>query len=172
MTPAHPTRELASALAAARITDLDATTVDHTQRAVLDWLGSAMAGAVEPPARMAHARGARLRRGRRGDDVRRRPGVGGRRGASRTASRRTSSSSTTSTRHRPFTAAAPIVSAALAVAEREHASGERFLTAVAVGYEAAFRIGEAVNPSHYRFWHPTGPSRRSAPRRPQVRSLG
>jgi 2-methylcitrate dehydratase PrpD len=52
--------------------------------------------------------------------------------------------------------AAPIVSAALAVGEREHASGEQFLTAVAVGYEAAFRIGEAVNPSHYRYWHPTG----------------
>jgi 2-methylcitrate dehydratase PrpD len=27
---------------------------------------------------------------------------------------------------------------------------------VIVGYEAALRIGEAVNPSHYRFWHPTG----------------
>jgi 2-methylcitrate dehydratase PrpD len=52
--------------------------------------------------------------------------------------------------------AAPIVPAALAVAEREHASGAMFLTAVTVGYEAAFRIGEAVNPSHYRFWHPTG----------------
>ena len=52
--------------------------------------------------------------------------------------------------------AAPIVSAAFAVAEREHASGEQFLTAVAVGYEAALRIGEAVNPSHYRYWHPTG----------------
>jgi 2-methylcitrate dehydratase PrpD len=51
---------------------------------------------------------------------------------------------------------APIISAALAVAEREHASGERFLAAVAVGYEAALRIGEAVNPSHYRYWHPTG----------------
>src|SRR5262249_12183739 len=25
-----------------------------------------------------------------------------------------------------------------------------------VGYEAAFRIGEAVNPSHYYFFHPTG----------------
>ena len=29
-------------------------------------------------------------------------------------------------------------------------------TAAALGYEAALRIGEAVNPSHYRFWHPTG----------------
>ena len=31
-----------------------------------------------------------------------------------------------------------------------------FLRAVVLGYEAALRIGEAVNPSHYRHWHPTG----------------
>ncbi len=53
-------------------------------------------------------------------------------------------------------AAAPILPAALAAAEREHADGRAFLAAVALGYEAALRIGEAVNPSHYRFWHPTG----------------
>lgn len=53
-------------------------------------------------------------------------------------------------------AAAPVIPAALAVAEREHATGRDFLLAVALGYEAALRIGEAVNPSHYRFFHPTG----------------
>ena len=53
-------------------------------------------------------------------------------------------------------AAAPVIPAALAIAEREHASGRAFLIAVALGYEAALRIGEAVNPSHYRYWHPTG----------------
>jgi 2-methylcitrate dehydratase PrpD len=53
-------------------------------------------------------------------------------------------------------AAAPIIPAALAVAERAHAGGRAFLAAVAVGYEAAFRIGAAVNPSHYYFFHPTG----------------
>jgi len=53
-------------------------------------------------------------------------------------------------------AAAPVISAALAVAEREHADGRAFLLAVTLGYEAALRIGEAVNPSHYRYWHPTG----------------
>jgi 2-methylcitrate dehydratase PrpD len=52
--------------------------------------------------------------------------------------------------------AAPIIPAALAVAEREHADGASFMLAVALGYEAALRIGEAVNPDHYRFWHPTG----------------
>lgn len=53
-------------------------------------------------------------------------------------------------------AAAPVISAALAVAEREHATGEEFVLAVALGYEVALRVGEAVNPSHYRYWHPTG----------------
>jgi 2-methylcitrate dehydratase PrpD len=53
-------------------------------------------------------------------------------------------------------AGAPVIPAALAVAEREHADGRAFLLAVAVGYDAALRVGEAVNPSHYRFWHPTG----------------
>ncbi len=52
--------------------------------------------------------------------------------------------------------AAPIIPAALAVAEREGASGRAFITAVVLGYDAAFRIGEAVNPSHYQYWHPTG----------------
>jgi 2-methylcitrate dehydratase PrpD len=155
MTPAHPTRELASALAAARITDLDATTVDHTERAVLDWLGSAIAGSVEPPATMAHAVARAF-----GSSSEATMFAGGRGWAAAAALANGVASHIlelddihkTSTVH----GAAPIVSAALAVAEREHASGERFLTAVAVGYEAAFRIGEAVNPSHYRFWHPTG----------------
>ena len=53
-------------------------------------------------------------------------------------------------------AAAPVIPAALAVAQREHASGHEFMLAVVLGYEAALRIGEAVNPSHYRYWHPTG----------------
>jgi 2-methylcitrate dehydratase PrpD len=49
-----------------------------------------------------------------------------------------------------------VIPAALAVAEREHADGRAFLLAVTLGYEAALRIGEAVNPSHYTYWHPTG----------------
>jgi 2-methylcitrate dehydratase PrpD len=42
------------------------------------------------------------------------------------------------------------------VAEREHADGQSFILAVTLGYEAALRVGEAVNPDHYRYWHPTG----------------
>jgi len=50
----------------------------------------------------------------------------------------------------------PTISAALAVAEAQGASGADFLRAVTVGYEISTRIGVAVQPSHYRFFHTTG----------------
>lgn len=52
--------------------------------------------------------------------------------------------------------AAPIVAAALAVAEREGASGDALLDAIAIGYEASIRTGEALGPTHYDYWHTTG----------------
>lgn len=137
------TRRLAEFLAAATYSDLPPAIIEDTRRSVLDWLGSAMAGACEPPARMAReavaamggaAAAAAFTRGVAShilelDDIHK-----------------------TSTVH----AGSPVISAALSVAERERADGRAFLLAVALGYEAALRIGEAVNPSHYRYWHPTG----------------
>lgn len=49
-----------------------------------------------------------------------------------------------------------MIPAALATAERTQADGATLLAAVVVGYDVSLRIGEAVNPSHYRFWHTTG----------------
>lgn len=51
--------------------------------------------------------------------------------------------------------AAPVIPAALAVAEREGASGEELLAAIVAGYEVAIRAGEAMGTSHYRYWHTT-----------------
>lgn len=51
---------------------------------------------------------------------------------------------------------APVISAALAAAQRERAGGRRFLEAVVAGYEVSIRLGEAAQPDHYRFWHTTG----------------
>jgi 2-methylcitrate dehydratase PrpD len=48
-----------------------------------------------------------------------------------------------------------VVPAALALAEREGASAHGFLDAVVRGYEAMIRVGMAVGPDHYRFWHNT-----------------
>jgi len=54
------TNRLAETLAAARFEDLPAPAVEEAKRAVLDWLGSAMAGSLEAPARMAQQVAARL----------------------------------------------------------------------------------------------------------------
>jgi 2-methylcitrate dehydratase PrpD len=153
--PEPVSRLLAEALAATTYRHLPPEVIEDARRSILDWLGSALAGAQEPPARLtqrivaglgkseeatvfgsckASAAGAALANGVAShilelDDVHK-----------------------GSTLH----GAAPIIPAALAVAEREHAGGRDFLLAVTLGYDAALRIGEAVNPSHYRFWHPTG----------------
>ncbi|MFN8538569.1 MAG: MmgE/PrpD family protein [Thermomicrobiales bacterium] len=54
--------------------------------------------------------------------------------------------------------AAPIIPAAPLRRRRGAgtAAGRTFLLATALGYEAGLRAGEAVNPSHYCYWHPTG----------------
>lgn len=48
-----------------------------------------------------------------------------------------------------------VVPAALALAEARGLSGPRLLAAVVAGYEVAVRVGMAVMPTHYRFWHST-----------------
>lgn len=50
---------------------------------------------------------------------------------------------------------AAVIPAALAVAQREQASGRDFLAAVVAGYEVAIRIGEAVGKQHYYYFHNT-----------------
>ena len=149
------TRRLAEVLAATRYSDLPPQVIADTERSVLDWLGSALAGAAEPPARMCREVVAGL-----GISDEATVFGGGRSSAAGAALANGVASHILELDdvHKGATlhAGAPVISAALAVAEREHAAGGAFLLAVALGYEAALRIGEAVNPSHYRYWHPTG----------------
>ena len=155
MTTDLLTRKLAGVLSAVTYGDLPALVVAEAERSVLDWLGSVLAGSLEPPARFAQKVIARM---------------GASRDATVFSAGRSSAAGAALANgvashilelddiHKASTvhAAAAIIPAALAMAEREHADGRAFLRAVVLGYEAALRIGEAVNPSHYRFWHPTG----------------
>lgn len=52
-------------------------------------------------------------------------------------------------------AATVVIPAALAIAEWKNLTGKDLITAVVAGYEVCFRIGEAVTPSHYYYWHNT-----------------
>ena len=149
------TRALAEALSATGFDGLPAGVIEHAQRSVTDWLGSALGGSIEKPARLAQQIAASL-----GTSDESTVFCGGHASAAAAALANGVASHILELDdiHRGSTvhAAAPIISAALAVAERECADGRAFLAAVAIGYEAAFRIGEAVNPSHYYFFHPTG----------------
>lgn len=51
---------------------------------------------------------------------------------------------------------ATIISAAWAAAEHHNASGKDLIAAVVLGYEIAIRVAEAVAPSHFKYWYPTG----------------
>jgi 2-methylcitrate dehydratase PrpD len=149
------TRRLAETLAQTSYSDLPRAAIEEARRSVLDWLGSAMAGSLEPPARMAQHVVARLGKSDEATVF----------GAGRSSAAGAALANGVASHilefddvHKGSTLhpAAPVIPAALAVAEREHASGREFLLAVVVGYDAALRVGEAVNPSHYYFWHPTG----------------
>ncbi|MBS1834797.1 MAG: MmgE/PrpD family protein [Acidobacteria bacterium] len=155
MTTTAVSRVLADFVANARYEHLSPTVLDATTRAVLDWCGSAMAGAQEREAVMARRVVRQL-----GESSQASVFAGERSSAVGAALANGIASHILelddvhkgSTLH----AAAPVIPAALAVAEREHSSGRDFLLAVALGYEVALRVGEAVNPAHYRYWHPTG----------------
>lgn len=148
-------RQLADVYASTQFSTLPTTAIDDARRAVLDWLGSTLAGSLEGPARSTQAVVRKL--GASSDAT-----VFG---AGRSSAAGAALANGVACHilelddvHKGSTihAAAPVISAALAVGEREHVDGRAFLLAVVLGYDAAFRIGEAVNPSHYRYWHPTG----------------
>lgn len=52
--------------------------------------------------------------------------------------------------------AAVTIPAALALGQKLHSSGAEVLSAIVAGYEAGARVGEAINPEAYWFWHTTG----------------
>ncbi|MCC6315279.1 MAG: MmgE/PrpD family protein [Thermomicrobiales bacterium] len=153
--PAPTTRILTEFVANARFRDLPPAVVADAKRAVLDWVGSALAGALEPPARMARTVVAGFGAG---DEATLFPAERASAAGAALGNGIAAHILEFDDVHKGATlhAAAPIIPAALAVAEREGADGAAFLLAVVLGYEAALRIGEAVNPSHYRYWHPTG----------------
>ena len=60
-----------------------------------------------------------------------------------------------------------VVPTALALTETEALSGQSLIVSLVAGYEVAVRVGMAVMPTHYRFWHSTGTNGTfGQPRRP------
>jgi len=148
------TEEVAAFLVATRPDNLSPPVVDAAKYYTLDWLGSAIAGMATDPGRILLDYAAS-----QGDGPATVIGLEKKRCPETAALANGGLSHIVEMDdlHRASIVhpAAPVIPAALAVAEREDASGLDFLTAVVLGYEIAIRIGEAVGKSHYRFWHNT-----------------
>jgi 2-methylcitrate dehydratase PrpD len=50
---------------------------------------------------------------------------------------------------------APTVATVLAMGEKVKAPGSFLITSLVAAYEVAGRVGKAVMPTHYKYWHPT-----------------
>ncbi len=127
----------------------------HACRAVIDYFASLLPGSQLPPATLLAAALA--------DETGGRAMVyaGGRRAPLRTAALINAAAAHTIEfddifRDAVYHPGCPVIAAALAAAQAHGADGAALLRAIVVGYEVSTRIGVAVQPSHYRFWHTTG----------------
>ncbi len=129
--------------------------IHHAKRAVIDWYASLLPGSRIPPATLLEqALADELDHGRARL-------ASGRRAPLRVAALINGAASHSVEfddiwRDAVYHPASPVISAALAAAQTLGTNGERFLRGVIVGYEVSTRIGDAVMPSHYKFWHTTG----------------
>ena len=160
MAAAHPGTviELVAAYAAAeRECDLPEAVRHHAKRALIDWFAALLPGAQLPPATLLAAALA--------DEF----GSGGRAavyGTGRRAPLRTAALINATASHiiefddifrdAIYHPGCPVIGAALAAAQTVGADGAALLRAIVIGYEVSTRIGVAVQPSHYRYWHTTG----------------
>ncbi|MCC7487225.1 MAG: MmgE/PrpD family protein [Burkholderiales bacterium] len=129
--------------------------VHHAKRAVIDWYASLLPGSRVPPATLLEqALAEDLDRGRARL-------ASGRRATLRAAALINGAAAHAVEfddiwRDAVYHPGAPVIAAALATAQSHGLSGESFLRGVVVGYEVSTRIGDAVMPSHYKYWHTTG----------------
>ena len=135
------TRTLAEFITATRFDDLPTEAVVMTRRSILDWLGSALRGGTTEPARIAHKVASRAMPGKDATVL----------ATGETLSALGAAFVNGTASHiielddlhqaSTFHPAAPIIPAALAVAERRNARGRDLIRAVALGYDV--EIGRA-----------------------------
>ena len=134
---------------------LPSEVIHHAKRAVIDWYASLLPGSIVTPAILLEKAFVEdLDRGRARLAT-------GRRATLRAAALINGAASHSVEfddiyRDAGYHPGSPVISAALATAQATGGSGELFLRGVIVGYEISTRLGEAIMPSHYKYWHTTG----------------
>lgn len=153
----NPLLVLADHAASWRSRPLDADVARHARRALVDWFAALLAGAWRPPATLMSAALEDETRGGGGAVCY----VSGRRVPVRHAALLNGTASHTVEfddiyRYAVYHPGCPTIAAALAAAQARGTDMDTLLRALAAGYEVSCRIGLAVQPSHYDFWHTTG----------------
>ena len=151
-----PAKEFARYVTELARTPLPAEVLHAARRCLIDWFSATLPGGAQPPATLlVEALGDELDLGKASLYP------SGRRATVRAAALINGSAAHTVEfddiyRDALYHPGAPVVSAALAIAQAENASGEALLKGIVAGYEVSNRIGLTVNPAHYRHWHTTG----------------
>ena len=154
---ASPSRVLAEFAAGLRFEDLPAPVVHQACRIVLDAVGCAMAAWTEDAEKACIARDTALLYPAA-------PGAGiiGAAGTAQPAFAAlangilVNAADNDDTHKRALLhAGSVVVPVALALAQARGLSGRELIAALVAGYEVAVRVGMAVMPTHYRFWHST-----------------
>ena len=150
------TSELAEFLERTRFDDIPENVREHTKLCILDWLGAALAGSVERPGKISRS----LVRELGGKPESTIVGAGWKSNCANAALANGISGHTVELDDVNDVAlihpAAAVMPAALAVAERCGSKGRDLIASVVLGYETEVRLGAAMIPSHYDYWHTTG----------------
>jgi 2-methylcitrate dehydratase PrpD len=152
--------------------DLSPSQIQRIKIHFLDWLGSAIAGQTQTPVQIILETA-----GKMGGHPESTIVPNGTRTTSLLAAWANSASSCLLEmddlhRESVFHPASVVIPAALAMAERKHASGRDFITAIVAGYEVGIRVALGVGLSHYRYWHTTATCGTFAAAAGAVRVLG
>jgi 2-methylcitrate dehydratase PrpD len=150
------TRDFADFAVSQRKVDLDETVYGAASRAVMDWFGATLAGAHMQPAHILDVALEFARGAGRAQLVGRTDTVDPRSAALINGTASHTAELDDIFRDGVYHPGSPTVAAALAAGQHLNVTGERFLRAVAVGYEVGDRVAAAVQPAHYTYWHTTG----------------
>jgi len=154
----NETRTLAEFVARLRYEDLPQAVVDQACRIIVDTVGCALSAWVEDPEKSRIALEiAQLYRSDQGASV---IGVAGARSQPAFAALANgilaNAADNDDTHKRALLhTGSVVVPPALALAETQGLTGRELILVLVAGYEVAVRVGMAVMPTHYRYWHST-----------------
>ena len=154
----NETRALAEFVARLRYEDLPQAVVEQAGRIIVDTVGCAISAWAEDPAKSRIALElARLYPSDHGASVIGVAGVTSQPAFAALANGILANAADNDDTHKRalLHTGSVVVPAALALAQTERLSGRDLILALVAGYEVAVRVGMAVMPSHYRFWHST-----------------